>query len=219
MDLKYIGHSAFEIKLQNNSIMIDPFVKHNENYNWHESNITDIFLTHAHGDHLGQAIEIAKEKDATITAIVELAQYCKEQGCKVKSVNFGGWISYDWGRVVFVPAFHTSSLPDGRYAGEAAGIVFDTENVRIYHAGDTALTNEMKTIKELYRPNIAMLPIGGHYTMDAEHAAVAAHWIGAQTVIPMHYGTFPEIQADVEKFMALVHMNNSNCVVLDPKKV
>ena len=156
MDLKYIGHSAFEIKLKENSIMVDPFVSVNPKYDWHNANITDIFLTHAHGDHLGQAIEIAKEKDATITAIVELAQYCKEQGCKVKSVNFGGWLNYDWGRVVFVPAFHTSSLPDGRYAGEPAGIIFDVENVRIYHAGDTALTTEMKTIKELYRPNIAL---------------------------------------------------------------
>ena len=211
MDLKYIGHSAFEIKLKENSIMVDPFVSVNPKYDWHNANITDIFLTHAHGDHLGQAIEIAKEKDATITAIVELAQYCKEQGCKVKSVNFGGWLEYDWGRVVFVPAFHTSSLPDGRYAGEPAGIIFDVENVRIYHAGDTALTTEMKTI--------ALLPIGGHYTMDVEHAAVAADWIGAQTVIPMHYNTFPEIQTDLEKFMKLVQINNSNCIILNPENV
>ncbi len=219
MDLKYIGHSAFEIKLKDNSVLVDPFVSVNPKYDWRKANITDIFLTHAHGDHLGQAIEIAKEKDATITAIVELAQYCKEQGCKVRAVNFGGWISYDWGRVVFVPAFHTSSLPDGRYAGEPAGIVFDVENLRIYHAGDTALTTEMKTIKELYRPNIALLPIGGHYTMDAEHAAVAADWIGAQTVIPMHYNTFPEIKAHLEKFVKLIQINNSNCVILNPEKV
>lgn len=219
MDLKYIGHSAFEIKLANNSIMIDPYINNNEKYNWHEANITDIFITHGHGDHLGDAIEIAKEKDATITAVFELAKYCEQQGCKVKPIGLGGWINYDWGRVVFVPAFHSNSLPDGRYGGSAAGVVIDTENVRIYHAGDTALTSEMKTIKELYRPNIAMLPIGGHYTMDAEHAAVAAHWLGAQTVIPMHYNTFPEIQADVQKFMQLVQINNSNCVVLDPSKV
>lgn len=218
MDLRYIGHSAFEIKLANNSILIDPYVKVNPDYDWHESNITDIFVTHAHGDHLGQAIEIAKEKDATITAIVELAQYCKEQGCKVRSVNFGGWINYEWGRVVFVPAYHTSALPDGRYAGTAAGIIIDAENVRVYHAGDTALTGEMKTIKELYRPNIALLPIGGNYTMDVEHAAIAADWIGAQTVIPMHYNTFPEIQADLEKFAQLLQFNNSTCVILDPKK-
>ena len=219
MDLKYIGHSAFEIKLKDNSIMVDPYVSINPKYDWHKANITDIFLTHAHGDHLGQAIEIAKEKDATITAIVELAQYCKEQGCKVRAVNFGGWINYDWGRVVFVPAFHTSSLPDGRYAGEPAGIVFDVENLRIYHAGDTALTTEMKTIKELYRPNIAMLPIGGTYTMDAEHAAIAAQWIGAQTVIPIHYNTFPSIETDVQKFIRLLQAGNNNPLVLNPKEI
>ncbi len=218
MDLRYIGHSAFEVKLENNSILIDPFVSINPKYNWHDVNITDIFVTHAHGDHLGQAIEIAKEKDATITAVFELANYCKEQGCKVKAVGLGGWINYDWGRVVFVPAYHTSSLPNGRYAGVAAGIVFDVENVRLYHAGDTALTSEMKTIKELYRPNIAMLPIGGHYTMDVEHAAIAANWVGAQTIIPMHYGTFPEIHADLEKFGQLLQLNNASCVVMDPNK-
>lgn len=218
MDLKYIGHSAFEFTLKEKSILVDPYVSVNPNYNWHEKNITDIFLTHAHGDHLGQAIEIAKEKDATITAAFELANYLKEQGCKVRSVAFGAWLNYDWGRVVFVPAFHSSSLPDGRYAGEAAGIIFDIEGVKIYHAGDTCLTSEMKTLKELYRPNIALLPIGGNYTMDVEHAAVAADWLGAQTVIPMHYNTFPEIQADLQRFMQLIQVNNTNCVILDPNK-
>lgn len=218
MDLKYIGHSAFEFTLKEKSILVDPYVSVNPNYNWHEKNITDIFLTHAHGDHLGQAIEIAKEKDATITAAFELANYLKEQGCKVRSVGFGAWLNYDWGRVVFVPAFHSSSLPDGRYAGEAAGIIFDIEGVKIYHAGDTCLTSEMKTLKELYRPNIALLPIGGNYTMDVEHAAVAADWLGTQTVIPMHYNTFPEIQADLQRFMQLIQVNNTNCVILDPNK-
>lgn len=219
MDLKYIGHSAFEFALKEKSILVDPYVSVNPNYNWHERNITDIFVTHAHGDHLGQAVEIAKEKDATITAAFELANYLKEQGCKVRAVGFGAWINYDWGRVVFVPAFHSSSLPDGRYAGEAAGVIFDIDGVKIYHAGDTCLTGEMKTLKELYRPNIALLPIGGNYTMDVEHAAVAADWIGAQTVIPMHYNTFPEIQADLQRFMQLIQVNNSNCIILDPNKI
>ena len=104
-------------------------------------------------------------------------------------------------------------------SGVAAGVILDVEGVRIYHAGDTALTSEMKTIKELYRPNIAMLPIGGYYTMDVEHAAMAAHWVGAQTVIPMHYNTFPQIQADLQRFNALLQVNNANCVVLDPEKI
>lgn len=149
----------------------------------------------------------------------EVGKYCEEQGCKAKAVGLGGWIDYDWGRAVFVPAFHTSSLPDGRYGGVAAGVILDVEGVRIYHAGDTALTGEMKTIKELYRPNIAMLPVGGYYTMDVEHAAMAAHWVGAQTIIPMHYNTFPQIQADLQRFNALLQLNNANCVVLDPEKI
>jgi L-ascorbate metabolism protein UlaG (beta-lactamase superfamily) len=219
MDLKYIGHSAFEIKTNEKSIIIDPLVSSNDKYDWKKSDIVDIFLTHAHSDHIGQALEIAKKKKAKITAIYELANYCAKEGAEVKSVNFGGWIDYEWGRALFFPAFHSTSLPDGGNAGASASILFDIEGLRIFHAGDTCLTSEMKTIKELYRPNIAMLPIGGTYTMDIEHAAVAAEWLGAQTVIPMHYNTFPEIQADLEKFGQLVQRNNRAAVILNPEQI
>ncbi len=217
MDIRYLGHSAFEFTNKDTQILVDPYLTI-ENYNWHERNITDIFLTHAHSDHLGQAIEIAKEKNATITAIFELANYCAEQGCKVNSVNLGGRVVYDWGSAIFLPAFHSSSLPDGRYAGHAAAILFDIDNVRIYHAGDTCLHQEMKAVKELYRPQIAMLPIGGKFTMDIEHAAIAAQWIGAQRIVPMHYNTFPEIKADLERFAMLLQNNNSMLFALDPNK-
>ena len=210
MDLKYIGHSAFEFALKEKSILVDPYVSVNPNYNWHERNITDIFLTHAHGDHLGQAIEIAKEKDATITAAFELANYLKEQGCKVRSVGFGAWINYDWGRVVFVPAFHSSSLPDGRYAGEAAGIIFDIDGVKIYHAGDTCLFSDMKLIKELYNPDVVMLPVGGTFTMDIEHATIAAEWLNPRVVIPMHYNTFSAIYTDIERFGMMLQTKGIN---------
>lgn len=219
MDLKYIGHSAFEFTVGDKSILVDPNVAGNEKYNWHERNITDILLTHAHSDHLGQAIEIAKEKDATITAVAELARYCSGQGCKTRDVNLGGWIHYDWGNAIFLPAFHSSSLPDGSYGGCAASIFFNIENVRIYHAGDTCLHSEMKLVKELYRPSIAMLPIGGTYTMDVEHAAIAAQWIGAQTVIPIHYNTFPSIEADIQKFIRLLQAGNNNPLVLNPNEI
>ncbi|MBR1424031.1 metal-dependent hydrolase [bacterium] len=216
VDLKYIGHSAFQITSKDKAVLIDPWVDKNDNYNWHEEPISDILLTHAHGDHLGNSVEIAKEKDATITAVAELAGYCKEQGAKTKSVGLGAWINYEWGRAVFVPAFHSSSLPDGRYGGSAAGIILDVEGVRIYHAGDTCLTGEMKTLKELYAPQIALLPIGGNYTMDVEHAALAAKWLGVKTVIPMHYGTFPEIQADLQRFAQLVAFGNTVCQIVSP---
>lgn len=219
VDLKYIGHSAFEIKKDDKSVLIDPMVSVNEKYDWKESPIVDILLTHAHGDHLGQAIEIAKEKDATITAVFELANYCKEQGAKAKPVGLGSWLNYSWGRAVYLPAFHSSSLPDGSYGGCPASILLDVDGVRIYHAGDTCLTSEMKTIRELYAPQIALLPIGGNYTMDVEHAAMAAKWLGVRTVIPMHYGTFPEIQADLEKFAKLIAFGNTACQILNPADI
>ena len=219
VDIKYIGHSAFQITNGENAVLIDPMVKQNPKYDWKKEPVRDILLTHAHGDHLGQAIEIAKDLDIEITAVPELAAYCKEQGAKAKSISLGCWLQYSWGRAIFLPAFHSSSLPDGRYGGCPASIFLDVAGARIYHAGDTCLSSEMKTIKELYAPQIAMLPIGGNYTMDVEHAAIAAKWLGVKTVIPMHYGTFPEIEADVERFIKLVNLNNTSVGVLDPEKI
>jgi len=217
MDLKYIGHSAFELKNNDKAVLVDPWVDRNKDYNWHESPITDIILTHAHGDHLGNAVEIAKEKDIQITAVFETAQYLAKQGVKTRSVGLGSWIKYDWGRAVLLPAFHSNSLPDGTYGGVAASILFDVDNVRIFHAGDTCLTGEMKTIRELYAPQIALLPVGGNYTMDVEHAAMAAKWLGVRTAIPMHYGTFPEIETDLRRFAELIAMGNTACQILDPE--
>ena len=217
MDLKYIGHSAFELKNNDKAVLVDPWVDRNKDYNWHDSPITDIILTHAHGDHLGNAVEIAREKDIPITAIFETAQYLAKQGVKTRSVGLGSWIKYDWGRVVFLPAFHSNSLPDGTYGGVAASLLFDIDNVRIFHAGDTCLTGEMKTIRELYAPQIALLPVGGNYTMDVDHAAMAAKWLGVRTAIPMHYGTFPEIETDLKRFAELIAMGNTACQILDPE--
>lgn len=218
MDIRYLGHSAFEFSHKDMQILVDPYITV-DNYDWKKRNITDIFLTHAHNDHLGQAIEIAKEKDATITAVYEVANYCQEQGCKVNAVNLGGRASFEWGSVIFLPAFHSSSLPDGRYGGHAAAILFDIDSARIYHAGDTCLHEGMKTVKELYRPQVAMLPIGGKYTMDIEHAAIAAQWLGASRVIPMHYNTYPEIKTDIDRFALMLQNNNTMLFALDPNKV
>lgn len=220
VDLKYICHSAFEIKNGDKAVLIDPWVEKNPKFDWHKEPIADILLTHGHGDHFGNAIEIAKEKDIPITAVAEIASYVKNEcGVKAKSIGLGSWINYDWGRAVFLPAFHSSSLPNGQYGGVAASIILDVDGVRIYHAGDTCLTGEMKTIKELYAPQIALLPVGGNYTMDVEHAAIAAKWLGVKTVIPMHYDTFPEIKADLDKFAKLIALGNTTCQILDPDSV
>ena len=181
VDLKYIGHSAFEFKTGETSILVDPLVSVNPKYDYTKSNITDIFITHAHSDHVGEAQEIAKAKKATITAVVEVANHLAEKKVKTRPVNFGCWLNYDWGRALLNPAF--------------------------------------KTYKEIYRPSIALLPIGGTYTMDVEHAVVAADWLGAKTVIPMHYNTFPEIQADLNKFLQLMQVNTTNCCILNPDEI
>ena len=198
MKLTYLGHSAFEIETEQGKILIDPFLVMSPDYV--AEGVTDIFVTHAHSDHLGSAIEISKKTGATITAVFELANYCAEQGAKVNGINLGSWLNFSWGRVIAVPAFHSSALPNGNDGGCPCGFVFEIEGKTIYHAGDTALTAEMKTIGELYQPDMAMLPIGGQYTMDIEHAVKAAEWLEVTAVVPIHYNTFEAIQVDMTEF-------------------
>lgn len=198
MNIKYLGHSAFEIETKCKNILIDPFLVAVPNYK--PQNISDIFVSHAHGDHLGSAVEIAKSNNATITAVYELANYVARCGAKSIDMGLGSWREYQWGRAILVPAFHSSSLADGSYGGCPCGFVFEIEGKTVYHAGDTCLTSEMKTIGELYEPDIAMLPIGGKYTMDIEHAVKASEWLGVSEVIPMHYNTFDAIRVDISEF-------------------
>lgn len=202
MKITYLGHSAFELKTGRHKILIDPYLVCAPNYD--KSGVTDIFVTHGHGDHLGQAFSISAQNDAPITAIFELANYCSANKVRANGVSLGGWIKKDFGRFVFVPAFHSSSAPDGTYTGCPAGIIFEIEGKRIFHTGDTCLNSEMKVVKEVYKPDIVMLPIGGVYTMDVDAASIAAEWIGAPVVIPMHYNTFEAISADVTKFNKLI---------------
>ena len=198
MNIKYLGHSAFEIETTGKKILIDPFLICVPNYK--PENIYDIFVTHAHSDHLGSAIEISQKTGAPITAIFELANYCAKKGARTYDVGIDSWSEYSWGRAITVPAFHWCSTPDGIYGGCPCGYIFEIEGKTIYHAGDTSLTSEMKTIGELYQPDIAMLPIGGKYTMDIEHAVKAAEWLGASEIIPMHYNTFDAIKVNISDF-------------------
>ena len=177
MQIKYLGHSAFEIETNGRKILIDPFLVKCPDYDY--SGTTDIFVTHGHGDHLGNAIEISQKTGAKITAVFELANYCASKGCEVNGINLGGWINYDWGKAIAVPAFHSSSTPEGIYAGCACGYVFAIEGKAIYHAGDTCINSEMKVIGELYQPRVSILPIGGVYTMDIEQAILASKWLNS----------------------------------------
>lgn len=209
--ITFIGHSCFKISSEKASILIDPFLAGNNTAH-------DIFLTHAHGDHLGDAIEISKKTGAQITAIFELANYCEKKGANAKGVNIGGKVPFPWGSAYWLPAAHSSSTPDGVYGGEPASILVDINGTKIYHAGDTGLHYDMKMIGEVYKPDIAMLPVGGFYTMGVEEAAVAAEWLGCKKVIPMHYNTFPVIEANVDEFAAKIHAQGKECIVLTPGK-
>ena len=198
MKITYLGHSAFEITTKNHKILIDPFLVLYPNYK--SDGVSDIFVTHGHSDHLGSAIEISSRTKAVITTVFELSNYCSRKGAYVNGMGLGAWKNYDWGKAILVPAFHSSSTPDGTYAGCPCGIVMEIEGKTIYHAGDTCLNNEMKMIGELYQPDIAMLPIGGTYTMDIEHAEIASKWLKANIIIPMHYNTFEAISVDIKEF-------------------
>ena len=198
MNIKYLGHSAFEIKTENKKILIDPFLVLSPDYDY--SGTTDIFVTHGHADHLGSAIEISKKTGAKITAVFELANYCASKGASVNGINLGGWINYEWGKAIAVPAFHSSSTQEGIYAGCPCGYIFAIEGKAIYHAGDTCLNSEMKVIGELYQPQVSILPIGGCYTMDIEQAVLASQWLNSSEIIPMHYNTFDAINVNIADF-------------------
>lgn len=213
MSITYLGHSAFEIKINDKKILIDPFLVKMPNYDY--SDVTDIFVTHGHGDHLGSAIEISKQTGATITAVFELANYCATKGANVNGINLGAWLDFDWGRAIAVPAFHSSSTPEGIYAGCPCGFVFEIEGKIIYHAGDTCLNSEMKIIGDIYQPDIAILPIGGQYTMDIEMAVIASEMLNVTAVIPMHYNTFETINIDITDFERQIREKGKMPIVLN----
>lgn len=199
MKITYLGHSAFELCFNGKKILIDPFLALSPNYN--SEGVSEIFVTHAHSDHLGSSIEISRKTGATITAVFELANYCASKGANANGINLGDWIDYGWGKVAAVPAFHSSSTPEGIYGGCPCGYVFKIEGEKtLYHAGDTCLNLEMKVIGEVYKPQIAILPVGGHYTMGIEQAIIASEWLKSDIIIPMHYNTFDAIKVDIKNF-------------------
>ena len=222
VEIKYLGHSAFQFNVAQKQILVDPFLSQSP---WYEGNLSEfkpnhIFLTHAHADHLGDAIELSKRTGATIHAVFELANYCAKKGAKVNSVNIGGRIEFEWGIVTFMNAAHSSTTPDGEYGGVASSIMFRFQDKRVYHAGDTGLTADLKMIGDVYKPDIALLPVGGHYTMGIKEAVLAAKWLHAKQVIPMHYNTFPQISVDINDFRTLIESESLiKPVILQPGEI
>jgi L-ascorbate metabolism protein UlaG (beta-lactamase superfamily) len=201
MDIRYLGHAAFALTDGTATVLVDPFLTGNPKAaaSADELDATTILLTHGHGDHLGDTVAIAKRTGATVVAIVELANEISGEGVDVRDPNLGGTVEFDWGSVRLVPAWHTAVSPSGT-AHTPAGLVIEIGDKRIYHVGDTCLFSDLKLVKRYGRIDVALIPIGGHYTMDRVDAVTAAEWIGADTVIPIHYNTFPPIETDAEGY-------------------
>jgi L-ascorbate metabolism protein UlaG (beta-lactamase superfamily) len=214
--ITWLGHATVLIQTaKGTNILIDPFIQNNPKYPKSfelPSKIHYILLTHGHGDHISDAAPVAKKHGSTVVAIYELADYIAKQGVeKTIGMNLGGTVKLDDVSVTMVLAHHSSGAQDQQgthYVGIAAGYVIETgDSPVLYHAGDTNVFGDMRIIGELYQPEIAMLPIGGFYTMDPKEAAYAARLLGAKAILPIHWGTFPALTGTPQELASLVSTN------------
>ncbi|RXZ83346.1 metal-dependent hydrolase [Paenibacillaceae bacterium] len=223
MKITFHGQSCIQLETATHSLIIDPFLTGNPAAKQSPDNIKvdAILLTHGHNDHVGDAEQIAKQNDAVIIAPNELAVYMGWQGCRTHPMHIGGSFSFDFGRVKLTQAFHGSGYqPEGKqefvYTGMPAGLLLYIDGVTLYHAGDTSLFGDMKIIGELNQVDLAFLPIGDNFTMGPEDALLAAQWIQAKRVIPIHYNTFPLIEQDGHQFARELGDRNIEGIVLEP---
>jgi L-ascorbate metabolism protein UlaG (beta-lactamase superfamily) len=219
----YHGHANLEIHIGSHRIQIDPFYSGNPlaDVAADKANPTHILLSHAHGDHVGDTVAIAKRTQAPVTACYEICLYLQKQGIpNIAPMNHGGGLNLPFGRATMTLAFHTSSFDDGAYGGEPAGFILEIPDAgktkTIYFAGDTALFGDMKLLGELYNIDLACLPIGDCFTMGPAHAIKGAQFLKAKKVLPLHYNTFPAIAQDVEKFAA--DLKNQTGIECSPLK-
>jgi len=212
MQLTWLGHSCVLLS-GSKKVMIDPFI---EGGSVAALGPDIVAVTHGHDDHLGEAVALGK----TTVAISEIAKYLKAQGVPAEGMNIGGTLFVEGVGFTMTPALHSGSVGDpgtGWAGGTAAGFVVEMDGVRVYHAGDTGLFSDMKLIGELYRPDVALLPIGGRYTMGTAEAMMAANFVGARTVIPIHYNTWDKIAADPVSFKnAVERVTDIRVAVLSP---
>jgi L-ascorbate metabolism protein UlaG (beta-lactamase superfamily) len=216
MEIRFLGHAAFELRDGDTSVLIDPFLTGNPKaaVTADELDPDAILLTHGHADHFGDTVSIAKRTGADVVAIVEIAQELSEGGLEqVHNPNIGGTVTFDWGWVRLVPAWHTSTTPKGT-ANVPAGLLVSFGGKVIYHLGDTGLFSDLQLVGRREPIDVALVCIGGHFTMDRIDAVEAARLVGAAEVIPCHYGTFPPIETDAQAYKADVEAATSSRVVV-----
>lgn len=211
--ITWLGHATVLIQTaKGTNVLIDPFIEHNPKYpRGYElpEKIHYILLTHGHGDHIADAVPVAKKHGSTVVAIYELAAYIGSKGVTdTIGMNLGGTAQLDDVAATMVEAKHSAAAQDEsgtHYVGVATGFVLSIAGGPVlYHAGDTSVFSDMKLIAQLYRPELAMLPIGGHYTMDPTQAALAAKFLEPKFILPLHFGTFPPLTGTPEELAKLV---------------
>jgi L-ascorbate metabolism protein UlaG (beta-lactamase superfamily) len=215
MDVRFLGHACFTLSDGDTTVLIDPFLSGNPMAaaTADEVTATTVLLTHGHGDHYGDVVGIAKRTGATALAITEIAGELGGEGLDVRDCNLGGTATFDWGFVKLVPALHTSTTPKGTVSAPA-GLLISFGDQLVYHLGDTCLFSDLGLVGRRQPIDIALMCIGGHYTMDRHDAVQAADLVGANTVIPCHYNTFPPIETDAGAFKADVESGTSSQVVI-----
>ncbi|RXT04804.1 metal-dependent hydrolase [Ammoniphilus sp. CFH 90114] len=226
MEILFHGHSTVQITRLGKSLIIDPFITNNPLAKTKAADVKVdyILLTHGHSDHMDDVLTIAKANNATVIATHELATYFSWQGIEVHGMNTGGSRTFDFGKVKFTQAFHSSGLTFADeqkiiYAGMPCGLLLTIDNKVIYHAGDTGLFGDMKILGELNCIDLAFLPIGDNFTMGPEDALIAAEWIRAKKVVPIHYNTFGLIKQDGHAFVEKLRAKGLDGLVAEPGDV
>lgn len=209
MKITFWGHACFLVETGAQKIVIDPFLTGNPlaQVKPEEVACDYIIVTHGHGDHLGDTIDIAKRNNAVVISNFEIATFCGNQGCQAHPLHIGGGHDFPFGRVKLTIAHHGSAFVDNGqiiYLGNPAGVILQTEGKTLYHAGDTALFYDMKLIGEMYDLDVALLPIGDNFTMGIDDAVKAVEFLQPHLTIPMHYKTFDLIDVDPEGFATKV---------------